>query len=292
MTTTLTVHSAKGGAGKTTIAVNIAVILAELFPQGKILIIDFDVYSPSIHEFLPPKNGSINHYLADFLTTESPIQEVIYQSQEVANLYVIYSDYIKDFENAYLTDPILWTKVFWCLNNDKVRQYLLQEFTFIIYDNLPGFHLVAATALRLSDIGLLVLDVTKKYEVEGTVHLLEALYTKYVSEEDLRLFTIVNGVPPIVEPDKLEEGLRPINDYRAMIKQKFPKAFVGSSIVVNCDCKTRSWSLQTKERNIFHQGRFKKAMMHIVRRMLILAYPQEAKRLGATTEELEMQQRF
>ena len=49
MTHCIAIHSYKGGTGKTTIAANIAALLA--MSGKKVAILDLDIYAPSLHTY-------------------------------------------------------------------------------------------------------------------------------------------------------------------------------------------------------------------------------------------------
>jgi cellulose biosynthesis protein BcsQ len=84
-------HSYKGGAGKTTIAANIAALLAT---NGfKVCLLDLDVYAPSLHTYfgLEPKKW-INDYLAgdleiasDMLVEITPALQKFYSKERCNN---------------------------------------------------------------------------------------------------------------------------------------------------------------------------------------------------------------
>ncbi len=88
---TIGIHSNKGGVGKTTIAVNLAIYLAK---QGKnVFLLDTDLVGPSLYTFFPKENTA---YFNDFVYNKVSMIETIFNVKDhynlIGNLFVCLAD--------------------------------------------------------------------------------------------------------------------------------------------------------------------------------------------------------
>ena len=72
MTHCIAIHSYKGGTGKTTIAANIAALLA--MSGKKVAIFNLDIYAPSLHTYF---KITPNKWINDFLDGNASLDETI-----------------------------------------------------------------------------------------------------------------------------------------------------------------------------------------------------------------------
>ena len=72
MASCIAFHSYKGGTGKTTIAANLAALLAK---KGyRVFLLDLDVYAPSLHSYFD-KNPK--RWINDFLNGTAEVRDII-----------------------------------------------------------------------------------------------------------------------------------------------------------------------------------------------------------------------
>src|ERR671933_840260 len=72
MASCIAFHSYKGGTGKTTIAANLAALLAK---KGyRVFLLDLDVYAPSLHSYFD-KNP--RKWINDFLNGSADVEDII-----------------------------------------------------------------------------------------------------------------------------------------------------------------------------------------------------------------------
>jgi polysaccharide biosynthesis transport protein len=114
------VTSAQAGEGKTTIAVNLAVSLAQL--GQPVLLVDADMRRPSVQKYFPQRGSRLSSYLAG----QGAWQEMVYQSS-VSRLYVLHCGPVPENPSELLS-------------SDRMRA-LIQESTatyrFVILDSPP-----------------------------------------------------------------------------------------------------------------------------------------------------------
>ncbi len=204
MTVSLTVHSLRGGTGKTLLSMNLA---AYLVTQGfRVALIDMDFGAPSLQTYYP---NSTKTTINQYLTTETSIEDVLIDATELV---------IKEGEG----------KLFLGLANDKGdaiasmmnydKQTSLDQLykliglvdevlpdnpwnvDFIILDTNPGFsteslNCIAATKHLILAMRLVNADIT------GTKQIIDTLYHSLKPSISL----ILNQVPdPFIEDNTKE----------------------------------------------------------------------------------------
>lgn len=162
---TVIFHSFQGGIGKATIISNLAVELAR---QGKkIAILDFDLYSPSLHVFFGIQKNKIQNTINDFLKKEIDIRDVSIEIIE-NHLYLFplslnSLDLVEIARDGYDTHKfILLVKL--------IMKNLKLDFLFI--DTPSGINQDALLATSIADELILVLK-PDKHQIEGSRILLE-----------------------------------------------------------------------------------------------------------------------
>ena len=120
----LAVSSGKGGVGKSTVAVNVAVALAQL--GAKIGLIDADIYGPNVPTMLGLADAQLN----------------VRQSQKGEILEPAFNHGVKLVSMGFLIDkdqPVIWRGP---MLNGIIRQFLYQvdwgELDYLIVDMPPG----------------------------------------------------------------------------------------------------------------------------------------------------------
>ncbi len=212
-------HSYKGGTGKTTIACNLAAMLA--LKGYNVSLLDLDVYAPSLHayfEYSPKKwindllfeNSDLNEIMVDMTSTLTRYEAS--KNKKVGKLLVGFSNPQKEeiyrlegsIKTAHANIQIL--RRFVQLREDLISDY---ESDYVILDTSPGIRYWSINSLAVADI----LFLTLKYgdlDIEGTVKMANDIYgsfTKFGSKS----FLVLNLVSGYCFPKSYVIGHQPTN---------------------------------------------------------------------------------
>jgi len=158
---TISVHSFKGGVGKTFIALNLARILSE---KSSVCLVDLDLLAPSLYSFF-----STECYLNDFLYRNVNVKECIVKVSN--NLYTILAspnsqDIKKELRKSDREEMKTLEKLM------ELKQSL--EFEYLILDTHPGLSYSSINSLILSDFIFVVLR-PDKIDIDGTKNMLDII---------------------------------------------------------------------------------------------------------------------
>jgi capsular exopolysaccharide synthesis family protein len=176
---TVLITSSVAGEGKTTLSVNLAVLLAQ--HGKKVLLVDADLRRPMLHEIL---GTSLNRGLSSLLAgqiREDTADDLI-QLEEAPGLYVLCSGPLPPYPSELL-------------GSDQMRLLLEKwrnEFDFILFDGAPVLPVTDSVILSdLADAKLLVtrFGLTERQSVERSYSLLCGLRAA-----DTRVSIVVNAV--------------------------------------------------------------------------------------------------
>ncbi len=188
MTRCIAFHSYKGGTGKTTIASNLASMLAA---KGyRVALLDFDVYAPSMQayfDYLPRK------WINDLLSDNAEVNDVMIDTTSIVEKYA---------KGSMNKDGRLWIgysnskkEEVYKLEGDAgkpnaklqilrkfmhLREELISEFEsdFIIIDTSPGIRYWSINSLAIAD----TLFLTLKFgdlDIEGTKKMASDMYGSF-----------------------------------------------------------------------------------------------------------------
>ncbi|WP_455142443.1 ParA family protein [Candidatus Hodarchaeum mangrovi] len=194
---TIAWHSYRGGVGKSLLAVNTAVMLAQL--HKKVIIVDFDLRAPSLQTYFQSYSENLAFNMnkssfTDFLIGNSSPEDVI-QKTEFGNLEFVLSD----IEVLQKTSKIR-TK----LSQSGEGKFLTKLFEFIRYCNkknydylfidcMPGVTFRSLDALVAAD-QIIVVTRPVKSEIKGLELMKSECYSKL---EGARLTAVMNQVETV-----------------------------------------------------------------------------------------------
>ena len=197
------IHSYKGGAGKTTIALNLATQLTSTHSK-KVLLIESDFKMPSfegIFDFKPQR------YYNDYFIIEKNVslQDCISPLPGYTNLDVIIAN-----PNVNPEEKIhLWDKRYHAFHLKRLQSSLIdlknkKLYDYVIFDTPPGLSYIAINNIALSHHGVIVVRPNSQ-AIKGTFTMLEQLYLKTKSPDQINLYIVFNQIPRVHMTKELNE---------------------------------------------------------------------------------------
>lgn len=204
---TLTIHSYKGGTGKTSIAANLAASYAK--SGSDVCILDYDFRAPSMQVLF---KGKPKNYLTDFLDEKCDISDVLIdvtkKNKTKGKLLVGLADHSTKTMREIMTKDRKWEmKALHLTLSAKAALYKDLNVDYIIFDTSPGMHYSSINALAASDFALLVTKMDE-FDFEGTKELINGIYDVLGRKTGILLNKIPTMHVPIGDGQKkLEEKL-------------------------------------------------------------------------------------
>ncbi|ETA67609.1 MinD/ParA family protein [Methanolobus sp. WCC1] len=155
MTLTLAIHSSKGGTGKTSIAMNLAVAFAS---TGKnTCLIDLDLRGPSLCSMFEPKTHFwINDFLSGKCNINDTLTDVKGEMGTEAHMYLSFSNPdIREIRDLVSKDRDWQASALKALMNGK-RELSEKDLDVIIFDTSPGVEYESINAVAASDMVIIV----------------------------------------------------------------------------------------------------------------------------------------
>jgi MinD-like ATPase involved in chromosome partitioning or flagellar assembly len=216
----VSIHSFRGGTGKSNVTANVAVLTARA--GHRVGIIDTDIQSPGIHVLFNLDEKKISHCLNDYLWGRCRIEETACDVTEVARqgppaevpgLFLIPSS-LKPGEIA----KVLRDGYDLGLLNDGLQTLIdALRLDYLFIDTHPGVNEETLLSIGLSDIVLLLLRPDNQ-DYQGTAVTVELARRLAVRE----MYLVFNKIPPSMDSAKLRQeaelayqtpvlGLLPLN---------------------------------------------------------------------------------
>lgn len=191
MSRVLSIHSSRGGTGKSLIAVNLAAIYAK---EGiNVCIIDLDFRAPSLSTIFDISH--IEYSVNDLLNGQCPIENVLIDVSEKyktkGKFFVGLADPSLEAIRDITSKSRKWEMgalkklltIKSSLNDLKVN--------CIIYDTTPGILYSSINAVASSDVSLIVLTLDD-LDITGTQRMIKDIYDAF----EKKTFILLNKAPP------------------------------------------------------------------------------------------------
>jgi len=200
----ITFHSYKGGTGKTTLAANLAALLAK--KGNNVCIVDIDVYAPSLHAYFGDSvqnkiKNTLNDYIVgacgvdDLLVQVTPIPQMADKGSQSGKI-------IGCFSSSKREDILKIEGV----KEDKNRMNMLKRFInfreeliekndidYVIMDSSPGIRFWAINALALSDIVFLTLKMGDM-DFGGTKMIANEILAQFKEQGNTKYYLLLNRI--------------------------------------------------------------------------------------------------
>lgn len=206
MTTVVSIHSFRGGTGKSNTTANVAAQLA--LAGNKVAVVDTDIQSPGIHVLFGFDEDGVTTSLNDYLHGTCTITEAAYDVTDQVGatdgkLWLVPSS-IKASEIA----RVLREGYDVGLLNDGFRELGTGlGLDYLLIDTHPGLNEETLLSITISDI-LLLLMRPDKQDFQGTAVTVDVARRLEVPS----LFLVINKVPASVDHDALRADVSRIYD--------------------------------------------------------------------------------
>ncbi len=217
----LAILSHKGGVGKTSIAVNLAVHLAQI---GKnVCLLDVDFHGPALMTFFnSPKAAWLNSYVFGQESVENCLQDVAPSLGLSGKLYVGFADPTAESIQAIIRiDEAASIKIL--RNLVKLKKRLSSppyEVEYLIVDCSAGTGFSTVNAMLMTECNLFVVRLSNA-DLLGTAQMIAGLYEQLKS----RTLVLANLIP--VEMVLLPKQLAEIQQ---LVEKRFKQDISGKSI--------------------------------------------------------------
>ncbi|MFX1476050.1 MAG: MinD/ParA family protein [Promethearchaeota archaeon] len=194
VTKAITVHSFKGGTGKSNLSANTALTLAK---RGwNIVLLDFDFRAPSLNALFN-LNG-VEYYINDWLAQRCEIHEVLIDLSSQFHTKGRFQVGFTNPSGAAINDMTMhslneeWqARVLQLVLDSKDLLFERYGVNFQIFDTSPGFALSSINAILAADELVLVIKMDQ-LDIVGTQHLIKGVYNQTLGK---RPELIINKVP-------------------------------------------------------------------------------------------------
>ena len=189
----ITLHSYKGGTGKTLLSVNLAVIFAD--KGKKVCLLDLDLRAPSLSSAFQNKNKCwVNDYLNKACKVDNIMTDCTPNYVKGGKLFVGLANpstaAIRDMSSKDRKWGLEALARLLSLKNSLLNE---MGYDYVICDASPGLQYSSINAIVASDMVLVVTSVDRS-DVDGTQRMIHDLYDLYEKKTGM----IVNKVPQAI----------------------------------------------------------------------------------------------
>ncbi|MFN6565488.1 MAG: MinD/ParA family protein [Nostoc sp. ChiSLP01] len=207
MTKIVSVHSFRGGTGKSNLIANLGAVLAR---QGqRVGIVDTDIQSPGIHIIFGLDEEKMNRSLNDYLWGRCAIKEAIYDVSNVlktedetaitdGSLYLIPSSIKANEISRILREGYDVSRL-----NEGFEDFICYlKLDYLLIDTHPGLNEETLLSIAISDI-LVVIMRPDRQDFQGTAVTVDVARKLQVSQ----MLLVVNKVLPTFDFDSLQKQI-------------------------------------------------------------------------------------
>jgi MinD-like ATPase involved in chromosome partitioning or flagellar assembly len=225
----ISIHSSRGGTGKTLLATNIAVLLAK---KGfNVALLDLDFRSPSlVGVFSKTINPQLDCYLNTYLDGRCPRETATVDLTQKFNtkgkLLVGFANpevaAVRNMAEKSRSWEVSALKRLFSLRSELFNN---REIDYCIYDTSPGVQYTSVNAVVSSDLSVIV-STLDSLDIAGTESLLVDLYAAFEKKTAI----VLNKVFPENQSLTHERNINVLSD----IRKKFQNSIIGE---IPCYCK-------------------------------------------------------
>ncbi|NTU83381.1 MAG: MinD/ParA family protein [Chloroflexales bacterium] len=200
MTRIISVHSWRGGTGKSNLTANLAALLAAA--GQRVAVVDTDIQSPGLHILFGLKGAAIRHSLNDYLWGRAPIEEAAIDVSEalgvpVAGKLFLVPSSINSGEIARVLREGCDARALTGGLRKLARALSLDA---LLIDTHPGLNEETLLSIALSHTLVIILRPDQQ-DYEGTGVTLEVAGALNVP----KMLLVVNKVPALFDADDVRE---------------------------------------------------------------------------------------
>jgi septum site-determining protein MinD len=204
-------HSVRRGSGKSTLVANLAGLLVS---QGRrVVIVESDFHSPSLHLFLKLPDWIISHTLNDYLAGECAIDQATYEvtlnlgAKVPGKLFLVpASQNLGDaLSMKASTEKPLPGYTFEHLHQGFQKIIEIFQPDAIFVDNMAGLNEEALLSVASSSSLVLILQADQQ-DFQGTAVAIEVAQKL----KDPEVYLVLNNVPESIDPDKARQQLEQV----------------------------------------------------------------------------------
>ena len=189
----VTLHSYKGGTGKTLLSVNLAMIFVDM--GKKVCLLDLDLRAPSLSStFSNTSNSWVNDYLNKACKAETILTECTPDYIKSGHLFVGLANPSTEAIREMSSKDRKWEmQALARLLSLKEHLQTDMGFDYIICDSSPGLQYSSINAIVAADVVMVVTSIDKS-DVDGTQRMITDLYDLYEKKTGI----VVNKVPQTI----------------------------------------------------------------------------------------------
>jgi len=194
---TISVHSYKGGTGKTTFLLNIAGSLAKI--GKKTLAVDYDLRAPSFQSYFKLAEPI---FLSNYLLDDYNISKTIFpcKTNQDIKLDLVFSSMEFLQQHSKQRDQLSRDDAKFLAKLYQLQQEIKIDYDYLLFDTIPGFFYRSIDALMVSDI-ILVVATPSTSNVLGLLELCNNIYS--MMREDSKMILLINKIEEEgIEADK------------------------------------------------------------------------------------------